>query len=132
MSGVIDYKWRETQPSKCPPNDAKPFAGYLYRAVYRSTPNEDDFRLWAEESKNHPSTPVCCREYAISMFDDPAALKRVSGLFGFQRRKFIAKVQIKHEDGVSKKKRGHHSFWPDRRADLPAAVSSVTCVVDRK
>lgn len=128
-------KFMEVLPDSCPPADAAPFD---YENVYRfancNPVTNDDFashkvleekaKAEGKKPKGRPKGVTPCFWSATSLWLTKEAALGVLALPRMRGRfKFLAKVKITTECGVSILKRSHISFW--RYAKFKPTVHSV-------
>lgn len=137
MAGVQTkiVKFMEELPDSCPPVGAGPFA---YESVFRfancNPVTNDDFashkaleekaKAEGKKPKGRPKDVTPCVWSATSLWLTREAALGVLALPKMRGRfKFLARVKITSECGVSVLKRSHISFW--RYATFKPAVHSV-------
>lgn len=119
-----DLKWPSNFPSACPPADAVPAVGEVYRVVASDPPTADDFRHWVDEFPDRPIRGDVNDAHAMSVYRDRDE--------GFNQAEYLVSVsprlrggglavgKLSHELGKTKltpslkgrnKKYTHTSWW---------------------
>jgi len=113
-------------PSGCPPDDAQPAEGEIFRLVKSNPPTAADF--WSHhETGKLPNTPACLR-CGLSVFrsrEDAEHQHRAYPRLG----RFIAKGMLVHEHGVTKLTHGrqpsHTTWWAFADVDRLAVFTDI-------
>jgi hypothetical protein len=105
-----------TLPDGCPPKDAKPASGVMYRFVKQDPPTPHDFLSWRElyPGKPCPQGTTECSACGVSIFavkDELAQLPKRVPKF---RKQKIALGNLNPNLGVvmGHKNTSHHDWWP--------------------
>jgi hypothetical protein len=104
-------KFKETLPGSCPPAGAgvRAYEG-VWRFVSSNPVTDQDFASHHAQGKTPPPTVSACRWASSSLFlTKEAAYKHLPK--PRKRFKYIAKVQITEQCGVSVLVRTHIDFW---------------------
>lgn len=99
-------------PENCPPLDAKPYKGKIFRFVKHNPVSQKDC-LTAIESGLHPDADLCTR-HALSCGISEAYLDKMLSLVPIFRNKKRAFAEIDYNDGVIKQTGDnltHYSSW---------------------
>lgn len=104
----------------CPPADAVPASGFLYRKVDALPATKNDFISDVERRGGDPSRCDC---WGCSIWTTAAAADEALELFPYWKKKYIVRVDLQHSDGVIKKtptnrQDDHFTFWRDFRVDI--------------
>lgn len=112
VESEIEFKYPDHFPPGCPPDDAEPASGEVYRVVRKTTPDNDDFMTQHEMNRMHRACQCLRRGISVtSEIEDAFHLMRtVSGVGDY-----IVKKQLSPQDGVMKptpmKERPSHVTW---------------------
>lgn len=80
----MSYKWPKHIPSNCPPDEAVPAAGLVYRLVRHNPPEPGDFQSWRDEAGRDPrdaDKSLLCRSFAMSVYSTLSSARRRLRLF---------------------------------------------------
>lgn len=113
--------WPDFYPENCPPTEAEPASGTVYRLVQHDPPSAEDFKSVFEEDpirrfKNKPTIENC----GLSVHTDSQDSERLRERLKKRARKFknsqIAEGSLNPTLGViqhtpSKKYKSHHTWW---------------------
>ena len=119
-----ELKWPDYYPENCPPEDAKPASGIVYRLVKQDPVQQEDFiPLITENPKrfeNKPNAQICkgCGISVCKGMQDILKLQRSSGKM---RKRQIAEGELSSTLGVikhtpSRNYKTHHTWWVDPKA----------------
>ncbi len=119
-----ELKWPDYYPEDCPPEDAKPTSGIVYRLVKQDPVQQEEFiPLIIENSKrfeNKPNAQICigCGISVCKGMQDILKLQRSSGKM---RKRQIAEGELNSTLGVikhtpSRNYKTHHTWWVDPNA----------------
>ena len=110
--GELCLVWPKLWPEDCPPKDALPANGVLYRGVASNPPTPDDFRS-QDELGAFKNAPQCLRlgVSLLTTLDDALHYLEL-----FPRAKFIARSKFQPVCGRIKPKAtrefpSHHTWW---------------------
>ena len=111
-------EWPDFYPANCPPAEAEPASGTVYRLVRHNPPQAEDFVTFFERNpgrfKNEPN--MMCQSCGVSVYTDMQDVKRLKNRYKrrFGRRK-IAEGELNPTHGVIQhtpsKEKSHHSWW---------------------
>lgn len=112
-------EWPYFYPVNCPPVEAKPASGKIYRLVRRDPAEEKDFKSLFEENpqgfKNEPNTRICigCGLSVHTDLRDSERLKKRVRKFKNRR---IAEGELNPTFGTiqhtpSSRFKSHHTWW---------------------
>lgn len=123
-------------PNGCPPSDAFPASGTMYRLVSHNPPTEDDLATFAELGKAQNGDE--CLRCGLSVFatqDDAADLYRFIarryGTNGTRIGSLVARFDLQPEHGQLKptpnrrSSNSHHTWWPYAISDRASAFCAV-------
>ena len=109
-------------PDECPPKDAQPAAGDVYRVVKQNPPNSKDFiPLRAKKSGDFEDECKACGLSVFKNFEDAVDMKnRERGM----KNRLIAKGtlgphlgKIKHTPSSQPYGKSHHTWWVPTEAE---------------
>jgi hypothetical protein len=114
--------WPENFPDGCPPENAHPVSGKVYRFVDNDIPEADDFHSWREQNPSEPCPPGLteCQTCGLSVFTTEEGVCTALRRKPFLRKKKPALGTLTSEFGVilntpslGKKGTGenHHTWW---------------------
>lgn len=120
--------WPDGFPLGCPPPDAVPAAGDVYRIVTTDPPSLNDFRPWRAENPLRPGEKDSVRAWGTSVFDDvgdaasviAGKRKRVPGVstwrvaLGTLRAEF---GRMSSPSGPGAKHPSHRDWWIPKGVD---------------
>jgi len=108
-------------PDGCPPTDARPMRGVIYRSLRGAKPEAIDFQSHAE--RNVSSVGPECQKWGLSVWLSEEDVKHARSVMAFFRRKHIACGQVTPLHGVIKRtpsgnQPNHHTYWRDHTIDF--------------
>lgn len=112
-----EYMWPSFFPDSCPPTDAVPASGVVYRALLTNPPTEADYRSQAELRPHRYSGD--CQATGLSVFRSLKELKRIMGMPNMKRRfKYIGEINLQPQMGKirntsSNNSSDHCTLWVD-------------------
>jgi hypothetical protein len=107
----------------CPPSDATPINGYLYRSAKKFPLDSSEFVPLAERTKM-PQDMAKCQCWGLSVWLTEAAVTHALQLFDYMRSKrYVVKASLAPVHGVIRhtpdaKQPDHHTFWKSPNKDL--------------
>lgn len=106
-------------PGHCPPDDANPYAGTLYRAAKKFPPNKRDMLSVIEQGRRTDAQD--CRSWGLSVWVDEAAARHAREIVPFFRTCSIVKFTVDEDNGElmhtpSNDQPNHHTYW--KKADV--------------
>ena len=103
--------WPAHLPNDCPPDDAEPAAGQVFRLV-DGKPSEDDFKSHYELDPERAWTDLCLA-CGLSVFADVTDADKARNRFPALRSRAIAHATLDGTIGVMKPtgKRSHRTWW---------------------
>jgi hypothetical protein len=108
-----DRSYPADWPASCPPQDASPASGEVYRVVKNNPPEETDFHSHREKGLL-PSAPECMR-CGLSVFDELHGATHMLDLFP-KLGKYVATASLQDCHGKVKRTPGKHpshtTWWP--------------------
>ncbi len=110
-------QWPDYFPDGCPPQDAQPAAGEVYRLVKKDPPEQEDFKSLREKKPRDDFGEQACQACGLSVFQDDQDVLRVKRRAPGMQKRLVARGtltpdfgQIKQtsskDDGAS-----HHTWW---------------------
>ena len=117
----------------CPPPDAQPAAGLVYRCARNNPPAASDLQTHAESGRLRDADP--CLRRALSVFRRLEEAEHQIRLFQRWRRRCIARAELAARDGVMKPTPTHlhpthTSWWP--AADLDPTARTALFIIARE
>jgi hypothetical protein len=112
-------------PDGCPPEDAKPASGLMYRCAEQDPPSAADFLSWRElnPGKNCPTGTTECHACSISLFGSMDGIKQVINRVPRLQKMKIAQGELNSNLGVmenasskNKKNTSHCDWWPPQNS----------------
>lgn len=107
-------EWPDFYPENCPPVEAEPASGTVYRLVQHDPAQAKDFETpWEEYRKQfEPPTIENC---GLSVHTDPQDSKKLRNRIKKFRKRQIAEGQLNPTLGVTQRtpslEKSHHSWW---------------------
>lgn len=115
------YRFYSKCPNNCPPLDAKPVDGEIFRGLRSSKLCPDEFKSFHELGREKDSDDQCMA-CGLSVWVGEAEYRHARGLLPWVRRWGVAKARLKPQHGMIKKNgtdgRPHNTLWPDVSHDL--------------
>ncbi|MDZ4763892.1 MAG: hypothetical protein SGI73_05015 [Chloroflexota bacterium] len=107
-------KWRPHLPDDCPPENAAPTTGTVYRLAYKADFNEKDFLSYKEEGKKWNVAE--CTASGISVYTEIEGIKQLFRRVKSARRKKVLRGVLKPQHGKilntpSDTHNSHHTWW---------------------
>lgn len=116
------YAFHPELPDACPPQEAEPVLGTVYRGVRNGRVSEDDFLSLNERKRAYPTD---CDHWGLSVWVTEEAVKHAYKiLIPLKKRTWsIAVGQLQPTDGLimhtpSPTQPDHRTFWKNRNADM--------------
>lgn len=112
-------QWPDFYPENCPPTEAEPASGTVYRLVRRDPAQPKDFTaLFIERPglfQNKP-TAVVCQSCGVSVCKDRQDIVKLQRSSAKMRKRQIAKGELNPTLGViqhtpSRQYKSHHTWW---------------------
>ena len=116
-------------PKNCPPSNAKPMAGTIFRGIQSLPISDSHFVCHARAGK--PCNPRQCKSWGLSIWITEAHARHAQKALHFMRSWHIAAGSISVDDGVVLQTGGnssnpeHHTFWPSKGCQLANRFSVV-------
>ena len=107
-------EWPDFYPANCPPAEAEPASGTVYRLVQHNPAEAEDFKTPWEEYRStfEPPTITNC---GVSVHTDPRDSQRLKNRIGKFRRRQIAKGELNPTHGMIQPtpspEKSHHAWW---------------------
>ncbi|WP_041366643.1 hypothetical protein [Methylophaga frappieri] len=143
MTAQGSYSWAQDMPKHCPLTGSIPTTGILFRIVYNSPPDDDDFLMTVDDphqihygfrdecgelSERFGDLPKDkqCDAFATSHFDNIKNCRRIAIHKNRTANVKIAEVNLKPSLGVMKETRPNHfSVWFDVSAQPWSCVVKI-------
>lgn len=107
--------WHDFFPDECPPEEATPASGIVYRLVRKNPPGPKDFRSYREMQPNKTFDQPECIVCGVSVYRNVHDMKRLQQRVPAKRKQLIAKGTLNHDLGMILKTSGddssHHTWW---------------------
>lgn len=109
--GLAGVDWPKHVPAHCPPPDAVPPSGFVYRLVETIPATAEDMKS-AYENGSFPRKDPCLRA-ALSCSCSPEYLEDLRRSVPRLKQRRVAVASLDHTHGVMKQTGavGHHSLW---------------------
>ncbi|RKU24562.1 hypothetical protein C6497_17215 [Candidatus Poribacteria bacterium] len=112
-------QWPDFYPENCPPEEAEPASGTVYRLVRHDPPQAEDFRTFFQENPNFfegKPTDLICKGHGVSVYTDPEDIKQLKERSKKFKNRHIAKGELNSTLGViqntpSRQLKSHHTWW---------------------
>ena len=124
-----ELEWPDFYPANCPPVEAEPASGTVYRLVRNNPPRMEDFRTPFEENpgrfNNKPSIKNCGLSVHTDM-QDSEQLQKMTKMIPRFKNSQIAEGELNPTLGLiqhtpSSKYKSHHSWW------VPVGTEPLDC-----
>jgi hypothetical protein len=116
------YSFHANLPTGCPPGEAEPVSGEIFRGIRETPISETDF-LSHRETGSHCDAPECeC--WGLSVWASMEAVEHArKAIPPIRRFWYIASGDLGEADGVIKhtpnrRQPQHHTFWRDAERDF--------------
>ena len=115
----IELEWPDYYPENCPPAEAKPTSGTVYRLVVHDPAQEEDFKTSFEENprrfNNKPDIKNCGLSVQTDI-QDSEQLKKAMKMVPRFKNSQIAEGELNPTLGLiqhtpSSEYKSHHSWW---------------------
>jgi len=110
-----NYQFPAECPTKaCPPEDAVPTNGRIWRIVKNDPPTADDFQTYLELGKAMGAAP--CRRCGLSVQITEKDARHMAETFNYLGN-HLASANLGSDRGVVRQtgRVPHHTWWPDER-----------------
>ena len=111
-------KWPHFYPKNCPPPEAEPASGKVYRLVRNNPPQAEDFRTLFEENPKRFKNRADVRNCGLSVhteLQDSEQLKKAMRMVPRFKNNQIAEGELNPTLGLIKhtpsEYESHHSWW---------------------
>lgn len=109
-------QWPDYYPEDCPPENARPASGVVYRLIRQSHPTSKDFRSHRETQPHRTFDVPECIACGLSVFMDIEDVIRLQKRVPALRRRRVAKGTLVSDLGnmlptPSRTGRSHHTWW---------------------
>lgn len=107
-------EWPDFYPENCPPPEAEPAAGTVYRLVRNDPPQSKDFlSTWEEFPGRFPEPTI--QISGASVYTDPQDIERLKNRVRHLRNRKTAKGELNSTLGFIQQTKGreksHHTWW---------------------
>ena len=112
-------------PELCPPSDASPAVGIIFRFVRTSPVSPGDMRSWEDEGRS-PGVGDPCMRCALSVLVDWNDVQQARATIPVFRKRKVASATLSGVHGRVKQTGNnawHHSLWVEREC-----ASSIHCL----
>lgn len=122
----IMYSWPNHYPNSCPPNEAEPTSGQIYRFTYKSTPMAKDFKAFYDGDPSKDWGDLACQARGLSVYPTLEACREAAGKVPSLAKKKLASgaMQVSYgkiAETPSKNTSSHMTWWVG--ADCPDPVT---------
>lgn len=120
----MSHEFCENLPAACPPVDAVPVQGDVYRGCRTADLSDQDFLSFGElRSARHD--PSLCAVWGLSVWVSQEAVEFARANMPYVRKWHIHRGNLSPEHGViiatpSAQQPEHHTFWKDRNQSVAA------------
>jgi hypothetical protein len=117
----------------CPPHDAEPASGRVFRCAKANPPKTREMKTHEEKGSLSDADP--CLRRALSVFRSQRDAEHQIRLFRRWKRRFVLSADLDHAHGKTKLTSGqqptHTSWWPASSLSVEgrAALFSLICEV---
>lgn len=131
QSFLASYRFSDHLPKDCPPHEAEPVAGEVYRGIKKGRLRAEDFLSHREQGiRCSGDECLCC---GLSVWVDLRAAKHAVSMIPYMRKWKIAKASLSPRHGVIKHtpehQPDHYTYWPDKRNDCCQLFSIIDAVL---
>ena len=109
-----ELEWPDFYPENCPPPEAEPASGTVYRLVRNDPPQAEDFlSTWEEFPGRFPEPTI--QISGVSVYRDPQDIERLKNRIRHLRNRKTAKGELNSTLGFIQptkgRERSHHTWW---------------------
>lgn len=109
-------KWPEHFPKQCPPPDATPPSGNVFRFINRTSPKEKDFFSYYVLKPDEVWGDKACNARGLSVYTSEADCVAAASAVPALKKKHISVAILPENSGVitstpSMKTKNHKTFW---------------------
>src|SRR5262245_59789609 len=102
-------------PTRCPPVEATPASGTIFRGIPAPPVSGTDFLSHAELKRKN-CDPQICEHWGLSVWTTMAEAQHAQRIFRHMRTWHVASGKVTASDGVmmstpTNSQSGHHTFW---------------------
>ena len=110
----IKLEWPDFYPANCPPAEAEPASGTVYRLVRNDPPQAEDFlSTWEEFPGRFPEPTI--QISGTSVYKDPQDIERLKNRVRHLRNRKTAEGELNSTLGFIQRTKGreksHHTWW---------------------
>ena len=107
-------EWPDFYPGNCPPPEAEPASGTVYRLVRHDPPQVEDFKsTWEEFPGRFPEPTI--KNSGVSVYTDPQDIERLKKRIPQLSNRKTAKGELNPTLGVIQHtlsfEKSHHTWW---------------------
>ena len=111
---ITKLQWPNFYPENCPPEEAQPASGIVYRLVRHDPPQVDDFlSSWEEFPGRFPKPNI--RICGASIYTNPKDIERLKNRIRHLKNRKTAKGELNPTLGVIQHtpsiEKSHHTWW---------------------
>ncbi len=114
MERTAELEWPDFYPENCPPVEAEPASGTVYRLVEHDPPQKEDFLSTWEEFPGRFSEPTTINS-GVSVCTDLQDIDRLKKRYGHLRNRKTAKGELNPQLGKIQRSQGftnsHVTWW---------------------
>ena len=108
--------WPDHFPAQCPPIDAEPVSGEVFRFVGRNNPKAKDFSTYYELKPEKDWGDQACQARGLSVYRNFEVCKKMSLMIPALAKKKLAVAVLEQGDGniattPSRNSKDHNTFW---------------------
>ena len=107
-------QWPDYYPENCPPKEAEPASGTVYRLVRHNPPQAKDFlSTWEEFPGRFPEPTI--KNSGVSVYTDPQDIERLKKRIRQLKDRKTAEGELNPTLGLIQrtagKEKSHHTWW---------------------
>ena len=111
---TTQLQWPDYYPENCPPEEAEPASGTVYRLVRHNPPQAEDFlSTWEEFPGRFPEPTI--KNSGVSVYADPQDIERLKKRIRQLKGRKTAEGELNSMHGLIQstegKEKSHHTWW---------------------
>ena len=111
---TTELQWPDYYPENCPPKEAEPASGTVYRLVRHNPPQAKDFlSTWEEFPGRFPEPTI--KNSGVSVYTDPQDIERLKKRIRQLKDRKTAEGELNPTLGLIQrtagKEKSHHTWW---------------------